>query len=46
MLAAVPYLDPHIRGDDGRARPIVIPAKAGIQGLEDFCPEIIEGNCP
>ena len=31
MLQAVPYLDPRIRGDDGRSRTIVIPAQAGIQ---------------
>jgi len=38
MLQAVPYLDPRIRGDDGRGRTIVIPAKAGIQGLGRLLP--------
>jgi hypothetical protein len=38
MLQAVPYLGPRFRGDDGRPRTIVIPAKAGIQGLGGLLP--------
>ena len=29
-LEALTYLDPRLRGDDGRLRTVVIPAKAGI----------------
>jgi hypothetical protein len=43
MLQAVSYLDPRFRGDDGRPRTIVIPAKAGIQGLGRLLPRNLWG---
>ena len=43
MLQAVPYLDSRFRGDDGRPRNVVIPAKAGIQGTSRLLPRISWG---
>jgi hypothetical protein len=39
-LEASRYLDPRLRGDDGRSLTYVIPAKAGIQCINRHLPRI------
>jgi len=43
FLEALTYLDPRLRGDDGRLHTVVIPAEAGIQGINRPLPRISWG---
>ena len=44
FLEALTYLDPRLRGDDGRSHNVVIPTEAGIQGINRLLPRISWGG--